>query len=447
MPPPPPAAAPAAPAPRDAVANRASVKKYYEANKENILKQRITLRIRKGAIPQRDKLSAFGLTVAEVNLIRRSVGLAAVDYEAFPLRPRAAAPATPAASTSRSPPQAPAASTRTTRSTRTTAAAPTTNLTVDSIAKDIAGLGGRVVKLMADGQQHKEGHILGVSTASQYAGSFRRIARLVGLSAHDDPMPVLRDHARVSAAIVDGRAGKVNTLKSDFNILVSAAKYLPSFKEALGPEALASYNGDMHLNLATSKRQEVERTASDAAAIPSIQTIRDKVIDIKIKFAPTDKRYIAALLQSSVVGLRDNLGDVKLDDESADRFYIPSTRRLVIKRFKTAHLGFEPYDVTLSNEVGDAVDAYLAKHPRQKTLLGGGKLGPTISSTFKAVGLKVGVMTIRHAMETDMLTRGGASAANVEQVARQFKHGPEMALRYFRVLASAPAAVYADDAE
>ena len=436
-----------APRPRDAVANRASVARYYQANKENILKQRISLRIRKGAIPQRAKLESFGLTVAEVNLIRRSVGLAAVDYEAFPLRPRAAAPATPAASTSRSPPQAPAASTRTTRSTRTTAAAPTTNLTVDSIAKDIAGLGGRVVKLMADGQQHKQGHILGVSTASQYAGSFRRIARLVGLSAHDDPMPVLRDHARVSAAILDGRQGKANTLKSDFNIFVSAAKYLPSFKEALGPEALAAYNGDMHLTLATSKRQEVERTASDAAAIPSIQTIRDKVIDIKIKFAPTDKRYIAALLQSSVVGLRDNLGDVKLDDESADRFYIPSTRRLVIKRFKTAHLGFEPYDVTLSNEVGDAVDAYLAKHPRQKTLLGGGKLGPTISSTFKAVGLNVGVNTIRHAMETDMLTRGGASAANVEQVARQFKHGPEMALRYFRVLASAPAAVYADDAE
>jgi hypothetical protein len=182
--------------------------------------------------------------------------------------------------------------------------------------------------------------------------------------------------------------------------------------------------------------------------VPSITSIRAKLPAIKRLFGAPSAEYIGALLQTSIVGLRDNLGSVRItdsEDEASPNFYNPATGHLVIRDFKTRGL-FPPYDQILDNKLRKEVASSLEKRKRTHLVSArGGSIGTVISRAFSAVGLQVGVMTIRHSMETALLSvRNGASAANVKRVADQFKHSTDTASRYFRL--TSPAS-YDDDEE
>ena len=66
-------------------------------------------------------------------------------------------------------------------------------------------------------------------------------------------------------------------------------------------------------------------------------------------------------------------------------------------------------------------------------LFGNKRAGQIVQDAFKAVGLKgIGINTLRHSLITNLLKpeNGGPGAANVNRVAKRFRHSGQLTLRY-----------------
>ena len=112
------------------------------------------------------------------------------------------------------------------------------------------------------------------------------------------------------------------------------------------------------------------------------------------------------------------------------KYYVPATRRLVIKRFKTSKL-YPPYDFTLNAPVAKLLDASLRRDPRPYLLHKTGE-SARVSALFQEAGLgKLGVREIRRSHITARMRRN-PGAKGLEAVAAEFKHSPEMTTRYYR---------------
>jgi hypothetical protein len=421
---------------RDAVSNRESARRFYAANKKDILLRRMLGRVATGTVPQLLKLQEYDLSEADINTARETAGLPKVAFGVFPLRPRGGAqiPTPIAASRAALPvaPSGPAA----------TADSPGEELDLKEIVRRLTALDGVANKLSRSGVD--TGEKLASQALIKIAAGLDRVARQSGIE--NDIIAGLRNYPHTIDAI-SKRANNVNTLKTNLNFIVASAKYLPELQQAIGPDAMAAYRGDMVAGIQASKKEEVLRTESEEHRIPSISAIRAKLPLLRQKYGFESPEYIGALLQTSIVGLRDNLGAVKLtksDVAEPPNYYNRNTGHLVIRDFKTQGQ-FPPYDEVLSDDLRRAIESSVAE--RKRTYLIGqraGKLGPVLSKAFKSVGLKAGVMTIRHAMSSDMMSAGGAGAANIQRVSKAFKHSADMATRYMRLIAPDN---YDDDAE
>ena len=84
------------------------------------------------------------------------------------------------------------------------------------------------------------------------------MARQSGID--NDIIAGLRNYPHVIEQITK-RANNVNTLKTNLNFIVASAKYLPELQQAIGPDAMAAYRGDMVAGIQASKKQEVLRSA------------------------------------------------------------------------------------------------------------------------------------------------------------------------------------------
>ena len=61
--------------------NRQSVKKFYDANKDEILKNKVIKRILSGKVPQKRSLDKFEITNDMVNEIRQEAGLEPIEIK------------------------------------------------------------------------------------------------------------------------------------------------------------------------------------------------------------------------------------------------------------------------------------------------------------------------------------------------------------------------------
>jgi hypothetical protein len=268
------------------------------------------------------------------------------------------------------------------------------------------------------------------STAKQMVDGLHHLVRYT--ETEDDFPSGLRDYEAI-ITITRGRYKNNNSYKSQLNYIVSVAKYVPEFKQAIGDEAYNAYQQLMVERIGVSNRRAVANTSSREAAIPSIRDIRRKLPAIKAAYGDGSLEYLAALLQSSIIGLRDNLGPVRIvesDDTPHRNFYNIKTKRLVIKDFKTA-ASHEPYDLKLAEALHKAIKTSLRKHPRD-FLIKNDKLGTMIKAAFTRVGMPITLMTIRHAQSSD-LQRKGYGAAHLAGIAAQFKHSVSEALKYARL--------------
>ena len=100
------------------------------------------------------------------------------------------------------------------------------------------------------------------------------------------------------------------------------------------------------------------------------------------------------------MGIRDDLGDVRVSDKNAaeGNTYNRRTGKLIIREFKTSN-HFKPYEFKLSREEKDMINVSLEVRPRQFLITNtGARAGPLVTKAFSEVGLPdVGVDIIRHA--------------------------------------------------
>jgi hypothetical protein len=376
-----------------AAANRASAAKYYAANRETLLKQRVLRRAGAGSAPQRRSLQRHAIADEEIVAIRS---------EAKKASPRDSIP---------SPSQ-------------------------------IEALGGKAPKLDKDGKALAKGGVLTASSAQAYARKFSQLARI--LEAQDDPA-AWRKHAH-NIERLRALYPRPNTFKGYPSVIVTIAKYFPAFGKALGEEALKAYRDAMMVGIADGEAVGRAATEDKSKTVPNIDSLRALVPAIAEHFGAGGEEHLAALLQTTVVGLRDNLGDVRIEKEggrgegtSPPNVYNPKTGRLLIRRFKTSPL-YQPYDYILPGDVRKTIAASLETRPRDYLVTHTPHtLSLVLKRAFKAVGQPgVTVMTIRHSMESDMLRpdAGGATGAGlIERVAAQFKHSAAMATMYVRPVA------------
>jgi hypothetical protein len=270
------------------------------------------------------------------------------------------------------------------------------------------------------------------SAVKQYGGGMRLIGEITGCGDKDDFVACLRDTDMVIAKLRK-RYPKDSILKKSLGVLTASAKYLPDFRRALGEDAHQVYRDNMVLAIKAAEAESIEQTES--RSIIPIDRIKSALADVRKKFVEGPK-FIEAMLQVQHAGIRDDLGDIsvveserKAKQQDSENYYVPRTKRLVIRSFKTEN-EHSPYEFTLTSEQAKLIDASLAKNPRTKLFKRG--VGTRVSRTFKtARHPQIGVNVIRHSWITNLLGNN-PSEANIRKIAERFKHSPTMTTRYFR---------------
>lgn len=309
-------------------------------------------------------------------------------------------------------------------------------MTLATLLNRIEGM-RTAIKLNKSNQPVATGETLSSSTVRQYRDGMRLIAETTGCDSSPDFIACLRDTATVYRKLRN-RYSKDASIKKSFGVITSVAKYIPEFKAALGDSAHAFYRGEMILNI---KSAEAAATAAtETQSVIPINTIRAKLADIEQRFGAVSNKHLEALLQVELIGIRDDLGDISVvanQKEAASlgaaNYYIPRTRTLVIRKYKTSNVpGYKPYRFVLPVRTGKLVAESLKRAPRGK--LFPALVGRRVAKTFQDAGLDgVTVNTIRHSRITDLLNAaGGPSEANVTRVAEAHKHSKAMTLRYYR---------------
>ena len=412
-------------------------REFRQRNGDQIERQRAMARIVAGKVPQKKTLEKYGISPEEVNRSRRENGFEPVDFGMFHVTCRkddcvqvpaeAPAPQTP------EPEEVPVSS----PALRNKARAGDKVTKLGDVRTRISMLEGEP-KLDKNGEVvRKNGVIQNIegSTVKQMRDKIDLIARTIGCAgASDDLVECLKDTDKAIAKMRE-RWPKDVSFKTAVGNIVSIAKYIPGFRQALGAAPLKKYRDLMLGAIKTSTDEATART--ETKSVVPIKSIRAKAKEVAKKFGEASLEAIATNLQSNLVGLRDNLSGVSIAKSARDaksrglvNYYVPRTKSLVITKFKTSK-DHEPYRFTLNESIAKAIAKSLKENPREYLIAKTG-VGKMVKKAFEKVGFDgVGVNEVRHSQITDLLKKN-PSEANVKRVAEQFKHSPMMTLRYYR---------------
>ena len=254
-----------------------------------------------------------------------------------------------------------------------------------------------------------------------------RMRKLVSLTDGE-----LKD-SKVVIKKVNEFSSKANIRKDLFSTILAIAKRSSKFHSYIGTKAIDEYTKAFKEELTKSKDDVVVKTASHE--IPSMDSIRAALPKIKDRFGETSLTYITCLLQASIKGLRNDLGGVHVrstDGPDSGKWYNRRSGRIFISNFKTSRT-FPPYNIVLDKAFRVAVNTYLDAKD-SKYLVSKNEDGPrqVVEKGFRAVGMKVGVSTIRQSMISELLMLKPYNKVWENEVAAMFKHSPDTMRGYYR---------------
>ena len=255
----------------------------------------------------------------------------------------------------------------------------------------------------------------------------RRIAKLYTLNE------ALDDHDKTVKAL-DG-VSNVNTQKDLYGVILAVAKRSDAFKQWVGEEALAVYLKHLKEGNEKAVKQMEKATGDSRSKIPSITTLMEALPSIEEKLGATSSMFLAAYLQINVIGLRDDLGRVRIVSKFNPKWpkqYVKSNGRLYISEFKTSKT-YDPYDIKLDKGARTVINAVLKRFPERKWLVTETEsAGDLVRRAFKKVGMSVSVNTVRHAQVSAMLDKNPNDIPAVQRTAERFKHSEEVHRKYYR---------------
>jgi hypothetical protein len=287
-------------------------------------------------------------------------------------------------------------------------------------------------KPQIDANGKPTGRTISKSTAKQYSLNFKKLVTALGCDKAEDLGACLRK-TDLFADYIDETYPNSNTAKSNYNSLVAPAKYIPELKAAYG-STIELLRERMLYHIKKAETEAIEATGSQK--VESLASIKKRITGVKRKFGDTSPEYVAAVLQTSLKGLRGELATVKVvgSVKEMDKYpnaYYHAAGKIRIKEFKTKQI-YEPYLFTLkkTERPYKVLDKWL-KAKKPKYLLGNNK-----ESTGKILrrALGVGVLDIRHSMISELVNTGdnAGTEARLREIAPMFKHNWTMTTRYYR---------------
>ena len=276
------------------------------------------------------------------------------------------------------------------------------------------------------------------------------------------------------------------TFAKSLGHIIATAQAWKAFREALGTRALSIYQGSFRNSVAdgrgpsgqraaaaAAKEAQQNKTKSDWYAVPSVKLLQGALE--RMRKAPGMAEtfdYLTAYLHVTLLGLRDNLGGVRMLKQDGHRYrdgepdsmrkswYNSETGRLYIAIFKTAgSMAGQPYDFPLPDSVRAVIDGVHSKH-KSPYLVGvavnkntGLPLSarPRLKRAFAAIkfyynkmgpkGLVRDVPTaldIRHSQVTEEHRRLEKEHKNwtadqiAQKIAGSFQHSPDVNITYLR---------------
>lgn len=299
-----------------------------------------------------------------------------------------------------------------------------------------------------------------------------------GARASDAPLVSKAAHNRRARHQAPELKEVTSTYANRLGDIISTYEAWGAFREALGSDALAKYRGGFGEGQTAfmaakeaAKETARNRTKAPEYAVPHYELLLEQLPRIKAALGPTP-RYLAAYLQVKLLGLRDNLGGIRVyesgegktfkpgdAEDMRDAWYNRETGRLYISWFKTNNTKYgEPYDFHLEGKVRDEVEESLRRHPRE-WLVGVGRdrkhgkpqpAGPTVQKAFDAIGFKYrtmgntgmkwvnpGPLEIRHSQVTyehERLERKGLTPKEIaDKIGIRFNHSSDVNQDYKRV--------------
>jgi len=274
--------------------------------------------------------------------------------------------------------------------------------------------------------------------------------------------------------------GVTGTYANRLGHIISTYESWGLFREALGSDALSKYRGGFGVGQTAfmaakevAKETARNRVKAPEYAVPHYTLLLSYLPRIREKLGGPTPTYLAAYLQVKLLGLRDNLGGVRVykdgeghvyrngdGEDKRDAWYNRKTGRLYISWFKTNQSKYgTPYDFYLEGEVRAEVEASLDMYKRdwlvgvKRTNGETGKpkpAGPTVQEAFKAVGFRYRIMgpkglrwvhpgplDIRHSQVTrqhELYDRRGMTADQIAaKIALIFNHSKDMNQDYLRL--------------
>jgi hypothetical protein len=409
-------------------------KRYYEQNAAIINRKRFYKRVANGTIKKMllSALKRYNMTPEQFNQIREGNNLPPlphphdVPWEALCTAPLGGS--CPPSTQER--PECPA---RGTAQGDTAQGSASIEDSVEGGRKPPAPGLGRIMALEGKPQLDKDGRPNGKTiskgTAKQYAESYERfLAPLVFLASKGTPLG-----AQSIINLSEENYSSVNTRKSKLNAIVALAKYIPEIREALGVD-IEPLREKMIEYIKESERAAVKKSGTHT--VEDLNSIRRRVEnDVKVKYGEMSQEYVAGVLQTRLVGLRGELGTVRVfktnrngQFDNAKNAYNRKTGELKIEDFKTKQ-NFDAYDFFLKGGPYELLERWFKEHPRHTYLFGNSPIpiGPILKRS-----LGISVMPIRHSMVSNELKKGNPSRDHIEKVAKLFRHSPEMTTMYFR---------------
>ena len=166
-----------------------------------------------------------------------------------------------------------------------------------------------------------------------------------------------------------------------------------------------------------------------------MDSIRAALPKIKEKFGETSMTYITCMLQTTVKGLRNDLGGILVrstDGPSSGKWYNRRSGRLFIAKFKTSGK-YPPYNFVFDKGFRNVINTYLDVKD-SKYLVSKNEDGPrqVVEKGFRAVGMRVGITTIRQSMVSELLMRHPYNKEWESEVSAMFKHSMDTMRGCFR---------------